>query len=176
MEKLGGRTVKLLAGTLGPDETVLTQMNGNFDSQTLVITNQRAIIIKTGFMAGQTLGGKVVSFPYEHITSVEVRSSMLTGVFEISAAGIQGVEKPVFGGDKGTARTAPNAIPFNRKDAPKFQQGANLIRERCRQASAPTAHPVSGADEIRKLAELRDSGILTEEEFQAKKTDLLARM
>lgn len=31
-------------------------------------------------------------------------------------------------------------------------------------------------DDIRKLAELRDSGILTEAEFQAKKTELLARM
>lgn len=35
---------------------------------------------------------------------------------------------------------------------------------------------VSGADEIRKLAELRDSGILTEGEFQTKKAELLARM
>ena len=32
------------------------------------------------------------------------------------------------------------------------------------------------ADQIEKLAQLRDKGILTEEEFQAKKTDLLSRM
>lgn len=38
------------------------------------------------------------------------------------------------------------------------------------------APAISGADEIRKLAELRDAGILTEAEFQAKKTELLARM
>ena len=31
-------------------------------------------------------------------------------------------------------------------------------------------------DQIRKLAELRESGILTEEEFTAKKTELLARL
>jgi len=41
---------------------------------------------------------------------------------------------------------------------------------------ATQAPAVSGADEIRNLAELRDSGILTEAEFQAKKTELLARM
>ena len=35
---------------------------------------------------------------------------------------------------------------------------------------------VSIADEIRKLAELRDSGILTEEEFQGQKQQLLAEM
>ena len=31
-------------------------------------------------------------------------------------------------------------------------------------------------DQIRKLGELRDSGILTEEEFAAKKSELLARI
>ncbi|HUY56621.1 MAG TPA: SHOCT domain-containing protein [Candidatus Acidoferrales bacterium] len=41
----------------------------------------------------------------------------------------------------------------------------------------PTSPPtVSVADEIRKLAELRDSGIVTEAEFEAKKADLLGRM
>jgi hypothetical protein len=45
-----------------------------------------------------------------------------------------------------------------------------------RQPSSPEAPLASGADEIRKLAELRDAGVLTEEEFQAKKSDLLARM
>ena len=35
---------------------------------------------------------------------------------------------------------------------------------------------VSIADELRKLAELRDSGVLTEEEFQGKKQQLLAEM
>lgn len=32
------------------------------------------------------------------------------------------------------------------------------------------------ADQLRKLGELRDSGVLTEEEFSAKKAELLARM
>src|SRR3982074_1403916 len=40
-------------------------------------------------------------------------------------------------------------------------------------ASAGSASVVSAADEIKKLAELRDAGILTEEEFAAKKTQLL---
>jgi hypothetical protein len=32
------------------------------------------------------------------------------------------------------------------------------------------------ADQIRKLAELRDAGIVSEEEFQTKKAELLKRM
>ena len=40
---------------------------------------------------------------------------------------------------------------------------------------APPAEP-DMADQIKKLAELRDAGILTPEEFDAKKGELLARM
>jgi hypothetical protein len=45
-------------------------------------------------------------------------------------------------------------------------------------ASGALATPVgpSVPDQIRQLAELRDSGILTEAEFQAKKAELLSRM
>ncbi|MCH5349195.1 MAG: SHOCT domain-containing protein [Oscillospiraceae bacterium] len=40
----------------------------------------------------------------------------------------------------------------------------------------PNAPQPDIADQIEKLAQLRDKGIITEEEFQAKKTDLLSRM
>ena len=39
-----------------------------------------------------------------------------------------------------------------------------------------TRAPGGVADELRKFAELRDAGILTEAEFQAKKTELLGRI
>ena len=45
-------------------------------------------------------------------------------------------------------------------------------------APTPAATPAEPdlTDQIRKLGELRDAGILTEEEFQAKKAQLLDRM
>ncbi|HEV8452368.1 MAG TPA: SHOCT domain-containing protein, partial [Gaiellales bacterium] len=42
--------------------------------------------------------------------------------------------------------------------------------------STPTAAEADAADQIRKLAELRDAGIVSEEEFQTKKAELLKRM
>ncbi len=46
--------------------------------------------------------------------------------------------------------------------------------------SKPTAAPATSApdpmDQLRKLGELRDAGVLTPEEFDSKKADLLARM
>ena len=48
------------------------------------------------------------------------------------------------------------------------------------QRAPPAAVPTGSADEIfariERLAELRQKGILTEEEFAAKKTELLARL
>jgi hypothetical protein len=45
----------------------------------------------------------------------------------------------------------------------------------------PTAAPVADAssdvaDQIRKLGQLRDEGLVTEEEFETKRAELLARL
>src|SRR2546426_629584 len=59
------------------------------------------------------------------------------------------------------------------------QPAVNLIRERMqvdRRVSTPTHAPAAGgiADELRKLSELRDQGILSESEFEAAKARTLA--
>ncbi|MFG2574451.1 SHOCT domain-containing protein [Streptomyces sp. NPDC048481] len=43
-------------------------------------------------------------------------------------------------------------------------------------AAAPSAQASSPVEQLRQLAELRDAGILSEEEFTAKKAEILARM
>jgi len=55
---------------------------------------------------------------------------------------------------------------------------ANKLRERVGQAAvAPaTAAAINPTDQLRSLAELRDAGILTDEEFAAKKAEILARL
>jgi hypothetical protein len=179
MDPLHKRVEKLLAGSLGQGETVLARVAGGAD-QALILTEHRALIIKIGFMAGQTFGGKVTSFEYRNITAVEVRMSLMTGSFEISAGGVQGAERSYWKAESpNSAWKAPNTIPINRSEFPKFQLAANAIRERSAIALAmPTAQsPASDVpDQLRRLADLRDQGVLTNEEFQAKKTELLARM
>ena len=61
---------------------------------------------------------------------------------------------------------------------PNAEAARALIRERLDAASTGAAGvSYSGAPEqIRKLAELRDAGILSAEEFETKKKDLLDRM
>jgi Short C-terminal domain len=178
MDKFHGRAEKLLAQNMGPSEQVLARVKGADDTQCLVLTGQRALIIKVGFRAGQTGGGKVTSFDYRNITAVEVRTSIMTGSFAIASGGVQGNERSYWGTSKSDAWHAPNAIPITKKQQPAFQQVANFIRERSR----PSAQQEGDAaapdipDQIRKLADLRQQGILSDEEFEAKKSELLSRM
>ncbi|MBR7193509.1 SHOCT domain-containing protein [Gordonia sp. SCSIO 19800] len=44
------------------------------------------------------------------------------------------------------------------------------------QSTAPGHNHTDAIDQIRKLGELRDAGILTEEEFTEKRTQILSRM
>ncbi|MEO6958108.1 MAG: SHOCT domain-containing protein [Antricoccus sp.] len=79
------------------------------------------------------------------------------------------------------ATTDENAVIFR-----KSQQAAfNAIREHVEnyieqkhagESSQSTPLAPNIADQIKQLAELRDSGILNEDEFAAKKADLLSRM
>ena len=59
-------------------------------------------------------------------------------------------------------------------------RGGGLVEVESVPAQAPPAPPSPASDDIptqiRKLAELRDAGIVTDDEFASKKADLLARM
>jgi tetratricopeptide (TPR) repeat protein len=65
-----------------------------------------------------------------------------------------------------------SCVVFNREQQPDFERIKAEIEKRIQAKSVPSA-PSSDADEIAKLADLRDKGILTEEEFQQKKKQIL---
>lgn len=67
-----------------------------------------------------------------------------------------------------------NSILFTSGQQPEFEAIRDEIQRRLNQRDVPfTSGSASIADEIRKLAELRDEGILTPAEFEAKKRQLL---
>lgn len=66
-----------------------------------------------------------------------------------------------------------NTVMFNKKQAQDFARLKASVDE-ARLAELPAAGPgQSDADELEKLAGLRDRGILTPEEFEAKKRQIL---
>lgn len=73
-----------------------------------------------------------------------------------------------------------NKIIFESKDAPGIVAAVMKVRQEYVK-TAPKEAPISEIQvdipvQIKKLAELRDSGILTDTEFESKKKELLAKM
>jgi hypothetical protein len=82
---------------------------------------------------------------------------------------------------KVTVYASGNTIEFRcaYQEANRFKTAiTNLILAKPEAAGPTTAPPpaIDHADQIKKLGELRDQGLLTPEEFEAKKTELLSRM
>ena len=65
-----------------------------------------------------------------------------------------------------------NTIIFTKKDQSEFQRSKEAI-DRQRSISETVSHPPSNLDELEKLAELRDKGIITEENSISRKDNFL---
>jgi Short C-terminal domain/Domain of unknown function (DUF4429) len=70
-----------------------------------------------------------------------------------------------------------NSVVFRRSQAAAFEQLRDAVHEaiskRAAGRSGSTPQPVGVAAELSQLAQLRDSGVLSDEEFQAQKAKLL---
>jgi hypothetical protein len=109
------------------------------------------------------------------ITSIQFKSAgILNGYIQFSFSG----GKDNTGGILDAAGDE-NTVFFTKKQQPAFEKLKSIIEEKIEalnnnnNSQAQQAFLVNVADEIKKLAELKDSGILTEEEFTAKKKQLL---
>jgi len=184
MQPLGKKEADLLNRNMAQGERVLGQVIGSF-GQVVVATDHKILVVKTGLMAGQTFGGKATSFDYRTLVGVEVRTGFAQGEFEIIAAALsapQGNRNR----DKVKISESPNGVVFGKSDGRHFDAMAAKIREMTaaahgagtavRPQPAPAASEPSIPEQIKALADLHAAGILTDDEFAAKKSELLARM
>jgi hypothetical protein len=113
--------------------------------------------------------------PLAAISAVEVRQARVFthGFIRFSVAG-----SPEFRGGVQSAMRDENAVTFRRGQA----KGFNMIRAAVEQSITAHAGAPSGASEpdipeqIKKLDELRDQKLITDEEFEAKKAELLDQL
>jgi hypothetical protein len=132
-------------------------------------------IDRTGFgRAGHSQADRRI--PLESITAVQLRQARVfsDGFIRFMVDG-----SPEFRGGLQNAMRDENAVTFGRRQTREF----NIVRAAVEQHI--TAHhggARSGAGEpdiaeqIRKLGELRDQKLITEQEFEAKKAELLDRL
>jgi Short C-terminal domain len=141
----------------------------------LVVTPQKVIIQRKGLLGVmQQRGDKEIRL--DQISAIQLKKPGLTAGF---------CRLSFVGGQEGKAPTAfgaaddQNAILIQHGQYGEFEQAKALIEQyqqamaQAQRAPVVVQAPVSAADELEKLAALRDRGILSEEEFAAKKRQIL---
>ena len=165
----------------------------------LVAFEDRLAIIKTGawtsFMAGSLGGERSTTFYYRDVNALEYNSGFMNGVLEVLTASYNGTANRDFWRGSNQSRNADSNDPFtlsNTLPLTKFEYNAALpeikeLKKKISQAKdmnvtvnvpAPTelvAPSTSIIDELTKLAALRDSGIVSDEEFEELKKQLVAK-
>jgi hypothetical protein len=103
--------------------------------------------------------------PYSSITAIQFKEAgnWLAGFLQFSIKGGQEWH--------GQVNQDENALQFDKELSEEFRALRAFIEERMANAASPQSSSV--ADELAKLAALRDKGVLTEEEFSAQKSKLL---
>ena len=140
----------VLASVMGAYETKImksdTVRNGIF-----LATDQRLV-----FYAKKLAGYDLEVFPYSSISSIDMGKDLMGHRISFFASG---------------NKTSMKWI--NTGDVQKFVQ---VVKERIGKRAESANTSVDITDQIRKLAELKDAGILTEQEFTSKKQELLLKI
>ncbi len=120
-----------------------------------------------GFLTQGLKGDKIIMIPT--ISSIQFKKAgMLTnGYIQFAFMGGQEAKGGIFQGTQDE-----NTVMFTTKQQPLFEQIRDAMENRIQAGNRPSSTS-SDADELSKLADLRDKGILTEEEFQQKKKQIL---
>lgn len=156
---LGHKEIKELPNILWEDEKIEKIVQGLYEKKNgiLVATNKRLIFIDKGLIYGLT----VEDFPYDKISSIQYKTGLIFGELTIFASGnkadIQQVEK----------KQVKDFCDYVRARITEAKEHASY------QPGLKQNNPGDLADQIKKLANLKDQGLLTDEEFSAKKKQLL---
>lgn len=176
LEALHKKAQQLVTKALEPGEEVLVAQEGEYAA--LVATSRRILICKWGLVSGAAFSKQVNTWDLSNVTGVEHRTGMTTESIVVQAAGTVPVTK--FGRmDKGvgTVWQAPNALFVKKKGGAEETVSALRRLVADHQGAGPSGSQASGGDDpvdqVRRLGQLRDEGLLTEEEFQTKKRAIL---
>ena len=180
-EGLHKKAQQALKQNLAEGEEVLAVVHGQ-SGWAMIGTDRRVFVFKKGISAGAMFGTKFTSFDYRNVGGVELKKGMMAGHAVLDVAGAPTLEH-----NKERMKAA-NAIALSRpydSAETEIARLRKLITDWHDRDSASTSAPVTstgaGSEEdimakIQQLGELRDRGLVTPEEFEAKKAELLGRL
>lgn len=151
----------------------LFNLDGNVATLTVyedhcVITGKKTLM---GFMGGRAFNGSK-EFYYADMTSVQYKEAnmFINGFIQFEYPGSRS-------GENNFNSENSFVIMKGKTDIAQCEKAYQYIKERIayykQQKNSPSVAALSPADELKKFKELLDSGIITEEEFNEKKKELL---
>jgi Short C-terminal domain len=165
------RSVTPVATAGVPDEFVAVGRNGQLTvrQRTIAISRHGAI----GLLTQGHKGKKEIDLSQVTAIQFKKNGNLTVGYIQFSFMGGSETKHGIR-----NAVSDENTILFNLSQEPRFEEAKRLIdlhREQLRDPPTRTApiHASLGLADLEKLAELRDRGIVTSEEFEAKKRDIL---
>lgn len=135
---------------------------------TLILTDN-GVIIKRGIKGFLLGGGKLrgdKTIPYASIVAVQLKKAGMTaGYLQLTLKGGSEAKGGLF-----QSTTDENTVNFYNGKNKDFEEAKETIEKHISGGSHKAA---SNLDELEKLASLKEKGIITQEEFDAKKKSLL---
>lgn len=173
---LPGGLRNALLGALQPDETILAALHMNV-GEGIAATDYRVLILKAGGLYGSAgfFGQKSISYPYSELSSVEHREGIIGGHIKFLAAGV--LESGSRAIQLLRNSRSENVVTYqSRRLRPLVRNLVRVIQKEIAIAHRPPSQSlqVGLAEQLGKLADLRSSGTLTEEEFIAAKARLIS--
>jgi Bacterial PH domain/Short C-terminal domain len=195
--------ISKISEMLNPDERVLLvarqsriKPGGSHFTPNIIYATDRRIIVRDPYMLG--IKENVVDIPYDIITSIKLEKGLLSSTIRFKAPGLMsstklGMMDSIVDGedDQGgvieaiSKNKAEDLLEIIRsgmqndggggKSAPSKKQKASSELLESKEYTVPFNQSISIADELRKLAKLKEEGILTEEEFKQMKQDLIRK-
>ncbi|HEX6647765.1 MAG TPA: PH domain-containing protein [Nitrososphaeraceae archaeon] len=182
---------------LNPDEKVLLvarqskiKPGGSYFTPNTIYATDRRIIIRDPYMLG--IKANVVDIPYDIITSLKLEKGLLSSTIRFKAPGLMsstklGMMDSIIEGEDdqtGIIEAIPkekaedlleiirSGMNDSRRIPPSKRQKSIDLNEP-KEDMTRSNHLVSIANELRKLAKLKEEGIVTEEEFNQMKQQLI---
>ena len=155
----------------------VTEITAKGHTGTITFDGDFVTISRTGFLARTTIGKGEKRIPVGSITAVQWKppGAIVNGFISFTVAG-GNESRSRFGSQTNDAVRDENSVIVIKKQADSFLALRSAIEQAIANRSAPVQKTPDLADQLGKLARLRDAGVLTEGEFAAKKADLLARL
>jgi len=191
------KEINKISEMLNPDEKVLLvarqskiKPGGSYFTPNTIYATDRRLLIRDPYMLG--LKANVVDIPYDIITSLKLEKGVLSSTIRFKAAGLMsstklGMMDSIIEGEddqtgvieaipKDKAEDLLEIIRSGMNDARRSAPSKKKIFSKSFEPSVQTPSSnlsISIADALEKLAKLKEEGILTKEEFNQMKQDLM---